>query len=65
MIVGDVVFGRYSDNTSLYLYLGNNIFLDLSTNKPDTFGDTNRRLERIYGYVYYYAVLRPSRVLDI
>ena len=65
LIVGDVVLGRYSDNTSLYLYLGNNIFLDLSTNKPDTFGDANRRLERIYGYMYYYAVLRPSRVLDI
>ena len=31
----------------------------------DTFGDANRRLERIYGYVYYYVVLRPSRVLDI
>ena len=65
LIVGDVVLGRYSDNTSLYIYLGNNVFLDLSTNKIDTFGDANRRLERIYGYVYYYAVLRPSRVLDI
>ena len=65
MMIGDIVLGRYSDNTSLYLYLGNNIFLDLKTNQLDSFGDANRRLERMYGYMYYYAVLRPSRVLDI
>ena len=64
LMVGDIVLGRYSDNTSVYLYIGNNTFLDLKTNKVDTWS-ANSRLERIYGYKYYYVVLRPSRVLDI
>ena len=65
LIVGDIVFGRYDSDSSVYIYLGSGALLDLKTNKLDTFGDTNRRLDRMYGYSYYYAILRPSRVLDI
>ena len=64
LIIGDIVLGRYSNGTSFYLYLGNDTVLDLKTNKVDTWS-ANARLERIYGYMYYYAIMRPSRVLDI
>jgi hypothetical protein len=64
LMVGDIIIGRYSSATSFYLYLGGDTILDLKTNEIDSLG-ANARLERIYGYTYYYAVLRPSRLLDI
>ena len=58
LVVGDIFFGRSSSNY-MFIYLGNGISWSLGGNSLDTL-DMNGRLERVFGYTNYWAVLRPS-----
>ncbi|MBO5946480.1 MAG: DUF11 domain-containing protein [Clostridia bacterium] len=59
LIVGDIYIGRTSSAYVVYMYLGGDTFISLTTMKADTV-DISGRLERGPAYSYYYAVLRPS-----
>ena len=48
----------------MFIYLGNGLCWSLTTNKIDTI-DMNARMERAFGYRNYWAVLRPSMILDV
>ena len=61
LIVGDLFFGRTSSSNYMFIYLGNGICWSLGTNANDSL-DINGRMERAFGYVNYWAVLRPSMV---
>ena len=64
LIVGDIIFGRTSSTNNLFIYLGDGICWSLTTNKIDTYNSStvhvNTRLEYIFGYKNYWAILRPS-----
>ena len=64
LIVGDIIFGRTSSTNNIFIYLGDGICWSLTANKIDTYNSStvhvNTRLEYIFGYKNYWAILRPS-----
>ena len=64
LIVGDILFGRTSSSNNVFIYLGDGICWSLNNNKIDTYNantvDVNTRMEYIFGYKNYWAILRPS-----
>lgn len=63
LVVGDVLVGRTSSATNIYIYLGDGLCWSLATNAEDTAGLATR-LERFVGYRNCWAVLRPSMTLE-
>ncbi len=63
LVVGDIFIGRTSSSTVMYIYLGGDTFVSLSTLKDDTV-TIGQRLERGPAYSYYYAALRPSYAFE-
>ena len=63
LVVGDIFIGRTSSSTVMYIYLGGDTFVSLSTLKDDTV-TVGQRLERGPAYSYYYAALRPSYAFE-
>ncbi len=62
LVIGDVVFRRYSSGYYVYLYVGGNNLIVLSTLKADSV-TIDRRLDLCPSSVYFYAVLRPSMTM--
>jgi uncharacterized repeat protein (TIGR01451 family) len=63
LVVGDILFGRTSSSRNLYIYLGGDYFISLSSLANDT-STVNARLERLPAYIYHYAILRPSFAME-
>ena len=59
LVVGDIVFGKTLSSNVLYIYLGGDYMVSLTSLSNDTV-TVDIRLERLPAYGYYYAVLRPS-----
>ena len=57
--IGDIMVGRTLSSNVLYIYLGGDYMVSLTTLNNDTV-TVNNRLERLPAYGYYYAILRPS-----
>ena len=62
--VGDVIMGKTSSSTVIYLYLGEEIgCISASTLKQDTTA-LPLRLERLLAYGNYFAIMRPMQALQ-
>lgn len=59
LVVGDILIGRSSSERVIYIYLGGESFINLSTFKTDSY-TVDGRLERMPSYVYHYVVFRAS-----
>ena len=59
LVVGDVLVGKTLSSYVIYLYVGGDNFISLSSLSPDT-NTVEARLERLPGYGYFYAIIRPS-----
>ena len=64
LVVGDVVIGRMSSSTAIYMYAGGDKFLVLTNGFADDSSLAKTRFERFLGYANYYCILRPSMVMD-
>ena len=64
--VGDVLVGRILSSRVIYMYLGEELgFVNLSTATLDPGAVTpEKQLERLLGYGYYFAILRPSFAME-
>lgn len=64
--VGDVLIGRTLSSRVMYMYLGQELgFVNMNKTTLDTDTITvDQRLERLHGYGYYFAILRPSITLE-
>ena len=64
--VGDVLIGRILSSRVIYMYLGEELgFVNLSTATLDASAVTaEKQLERLLGYGYYFAILRPSFAME-
>lgn len=63
---GDLLIGRTLSSRVMYLYLGQEfgiVRLTTATLDADTIAPA-ARLERVHGYGYYFAILRPSFALE-
>lgn len=64
--VGDVLFGRTLSSRPVYMYLGEELgFVNMTKATLDADTTTvDLRLERLLGYGYYFAILRPSMTME-
>lgn len=63
LVIGDVIIGRYTSGYSAYIYLGGDYLVQLSNLGNDT-KTVDDRLAYIPSWRYFYAVLRPSMLID-
>ena len=59
LVVGDLILGRTLSSYVLYLYVGDNLCISLTSLSVDSL-QVETRLERLHGYGYFFAILRPS-----
>ncbi len=64
LVVGDILIAKFTSSENCYLYIGGNMFLNISTATivEDTF-DVSTRLMRMISARHYYCILRPSQIL--
>ena len=62
--IGDIIVVKFSDSTALYMYVGTDKLLNLSSStiKEDSY-DIDDRLARLIAVGNYFAVLRPSQMI--
>ncbi len=59
LVVGDILVVKFQSSEPLYMYIGDGIFINLSSLANDTYS-ADIRLARMPSAYHYYAVLRPS-----
>ncbi len=63
LVIGDVLVGRYLSGYSIYIYLGGDTLVNLTTLANDT-STVDKRLEKMPSYVYHFAILRTSYIAE-
>ena len=63
LVIGDILFGRTSSSRFVYIYLGGDTFVSLTTLNNTTVA-VDAQLERLLAYAYHFAILRPSFALE-
>ena len=61
LIIGDILLAKNGDKNELYIYNGE-CFLDMYDNMEEV--DIRQKLEEVLAYQQYFAVLRPSAVME-
>ena len=64
LIPGDIILGKTSSSESIVMYIGEDICVSMKADMPNDSVGIDMRLERLHGYAYYYAILRPSMALE-
>ncbi|MBP3630467.1 MAG: hypothetical protein J6J23_03145 [Clostridia bacterium] len=64
LIVGDILITKFSSSDNCYIYIGENMLLNICTAEivEDSF-DAESRLTRMISARHYFCVLRPSQMI--
>lgn len=63
-VIGDVILGRTLSSTVIFMYVGDGQFVIIGNGISYDSLSASDRMERLLGYGYYFAVVRPSFTLD-